>query len=71
MVSQLCLTHSSALLCKNFIGHGSNGVFRSCLVDEVGEFDEGLRSSEDIDFCLRIAATGRWRFDREPQILCC
>ncbi|NEO89602.1 MAG: glycosyltransferase [Moorea sp. SIO3G5] len=60
-----------ALLCKNFIGHGSNGVFRSCLVDEVGEFDEGLRSSEDIDFWLRIAATGRWRFHREPKVLCC
>lgn len=60
-----------ALLCKNFIGHGSNGVFRRCLVDEVGEFDEELRSSEDVDFWLRIATTQRWRFHREPQVLCC
>lgn len=60
-----------ALLYKNFIGHGSNAVFRRCIFDEVGEFDEGLRSSEDIDFWLRIAATGRWRFQRVPQILCC
>ncbi|BAY25923.1 glycosyltransferase involved in cell wall biogenesis [Calothrix sp. NIES-2100] len=59
-----------ALLCKNFIGHGSNAVFRRCLIDEVGEFDETLRSSEDIDFWLRIAATERWRFYREPRILC-
>ncbi|HAA29254.1 MAG TPA: glycosyl transferase [Cyanobacteria bacterium UBA8553] len=59
-----------ALLCKNFIGHGSNAVFRRCIFDEVGEFDEGLRSSEDIDFWLRIAATQRWRFHRIPQVLC-
>lgn len=59
-----------ALLCKNFIGHGSNAVFRRTLFDQVGEFDEGLRSSEDIDFWLRIAATRRWNFHRLPQILC-
>ena len=59
-----------ALLCKNFIGHGSNAVFRRTLFDEVGEFDEGLRSSEDIDFWLRIAATRRWHFHRLPQVLC-
>lgn len=59
-----------ALLCKNFVGHGSNAVFRRTLFDQVGEFDEGLRSSEDIDFWLRIAATRRWHFHRLPQILC-
>ncbi|BAY61495.1 glycosyltransferase involved in cell wall biogenesis [Calothrix brevissima NIES-22] len=59
-----------ALLYKNFIGHGSNAVFRRCLINEVGDFDETLRSSEDIDFWLRIAATKRWEFDREPRILC-
>ena len=58
-----------ALLCKNFIGHGSNAVFRRSLIDEVGGFDETLRSSEDIDFWLRIAATGKWRFHREPRTL--
>lgn len=60
-----------ALLCKNFIGHGSNAVFRRCIFEEVGEFDETLRSSEDIDFWLRIAATQHWRFHRVPQVLCC
>ena len=60
-----------ALLCKNFVGHGSNAVFRRCLFNEVGEFDETLRSSEDVDFWLRIAATQRWRFYREPRVLCC
>jgi cellulose synthase/poly-beta-1,6-N-acetylglucosamine synthase-like glycosyltransferase len=60
-----------SLLCKNFMGHGSNAVFRRVLVQEVGEFDETLRSSEDLDFWLRVAATGRWHFHREPQALCC
>lgn len=60
-----------ALLCKNFIGHGSNAVFRREIIEEVGGFDETLPSSEDIDFWLRIAATRRWQFDREPKILCC
>ncbi|MGH7998659.1 MAG: glycosyltransferase family 2 protein, partial [Brasilonema sp.] len=59
-----------ALLCKNFIGHGSNAVFRHCLVDEVGEFNEELRSWEDVDFWLRIAATQKWCFYRHKRILC-
>lgn len=62
--------HLFALLCKNFIGHGSNGVFRRALVDQIGGFDEQLPSAEDIDFWLRIAATGQWRFGREPRALC-
>ncbi|ARV57620.1 glycosyl transferase [Nostocales cyanobacterium HT-58-2] len=59
-----------ALLCKNFVGHGSNAVFRRCLYDEVGEFDEELRSCEDLDFWLRVAGTRRWQFYREPRVLC-
>ncbi|NJN29589.1 MAG: glycosyltransferase family 2 protein [Synechococcales cyanobacterium RM1_1_8] len=59
-----------ALLCKNFVGHGSNGVFRRSLLAEVGNFDPALASAEDIDFWLRIAATGRWGFYREPRALC-
>ncbi|MEX0269956.1 glycosyltransferase family 2 protein [Leptolyngbyaceae cyanobacterium UHCC 1019] len=59
-----------ALLCKNFIGHGSNAVLRRCLFDEMGYFDETLRSSEDIDFWLRIAATQNWQFHRESKALC-
>lgn len=57
-----------ALLCKNFVGHGSNAVFRRCIFDEAGEFDEGLRSYEDLDFWLRIAALKRWCFYREPRV---
>lgn len=58
-----------ALLYKNFIGHGSNAVFRRSIFYEVGGFDENLRSSEDIDLWLRVAALKRWRFYREPRVL--
>ncbi len=58
-----------ALLCKNFVGHGSNAVFRRCLISEVGGFNERLRSWEDVDLWLRIAATQKWHFYREPRIL--
>ncbi len=59
-----------ALLCKNFVAHGSNAVFRRCLIAEVGGFNESLRSCEDVDLWLRIAATQKWHFYREKRILC-
>ncbi|MUG96107.1 glycosyltransferase [Scytonema sp. UIC 10036] len=59
-----------ALLCKNFVGHGSNAVFHRSLIGEVGEFDESLRSSEDIDFWLRVATTRKWQFYRDKSTLC-
>ncbi|MDX2098984.1 MAG: glycosyltransferase family 2 protein [Leptolyngbyaceae cyanobacterium bins.59] len=59
-----------AMLCKNFIGHGSNAILRRDVIDDVGEFDESLRSYEDADFWARTAATGRWKFYREPHALC-
>jgi glycosyltransferase involved in cell wall biosynthesis len=59
-----------ALLYKNFVGHGSNAMFRRSLIDEVGGFDEGLVSVEDLDFWLRIAETGKWGFYRDRQVLC-
>lgn len=58
-----------ALLCKNCVGHGSNGVFRRSLLDQVGNFDETLRSCEDIDFWLRIAALDGGGFYRDSQPL--
>lgn len=58
-----------ALLCKNFVGNGSNAVFRRCIVEQVGEFNEDLRSSEDVDYWLRIAALRCWSFYRVPQAL--
>jgi glycosyltransferase involved in cell wall biosynthesis len=60
-----------ALLCKNFVGHGSNAVFRKCIFEEAGEFDETLRSCEDVDYWLRVAALNTWQFYREPQALSC
>lgn len=59
-----------ALLCKNFVGHGSNAVFRRSIFEEVGGFDETLPSCEDVDFWLRIAATRHWDFYLVPEVLC-
>lgn len=58
-----------ALLCKNFVGHGSNAVFRRSLVEVVGAFDETLRSAEDMDFWLRVAAANLGGFWRDPRPL--
>jgi glycosyltransferase involved in cell wall biosynthesis len=60
-----------SLLCKNFVGHGSNAVFRRCIVEQVGFFDETLRSSEDVDYWIRIATLGCWTFYRVPLPLSC
>lgn len=58
-----------SLLCKNFVGHGSNAVFRQSLVKKIGLFDETLQSCEDLDFWLRIAEA-EGKFYRIPEILC-
>jgi len=58
-----------ALLFKDFVGNGSNGVFRRRLFEDAGAFDEQLPSCEDLDFWLRIAALGCWRFERIKQNL--
>jgi glycosyltransferase involved in cell wall biosynthesis len=60
-----------ALLCKNFIGHGSNAVFRRRIVEQVGFFSEALKSSEDIDYWIRIATLGYWTFYRDSRPLVC
>lgn len=60
-----------SLLCKNFVGHGSNAIFRSSIVDEIGYFDETLKSSEDLDYWIRIAMLEKWVFYREPRPLVC
>lgn len=59
-----------AMLCKNFIGHGSNAIFRRALFDQIGGFNESLRSCEDLDFWLKVAEQGSHRFYRHPQVLC-
>lgn len=57
------------LLDWNFIASGSNPLIRMKAIESVGEFDPTLRSCEDWDFWLRLAA--RWTFVvvPKPQIL--
>jgi glycosyltransferase involved in cell wall biosynthesis len=59
----------TALMCKNFIIHGSNAVLRRQVFDQVGLFDETLASVEDLDLWLRIASHGQWQFHRDRQVL--
>lgn len=57
------------LLVWNFIASGSNPLIRREAIESIGEFDPTLRSCEDWDFWLRLAA--RWQFVvvPKPQIL--
>lgn len=59
----------AALMCKNFVVHGSNAMVRRAVFDQVGEFDETLASVEDLDMWLRIASTGQWKFQRDRCVL--
>lgn len=44
------------LLLHNFISSGSNILVRRQFIERVGEFDPSLRSAEDWDYYLRLAA---------------
>jgi glycosyltransferase involved in cell wall biosynthesis len=59
----------SALMCKNFVVHGSNAVIRRSVFDRVGLFDETLASVEDLDLWLRIASDHTWQFHRDDRVL--
>jgi glycosyltransferase involved in cell wall biosynthesis len=53
------------LLIHNFIASGSNVMLRREAIASVGEFDPTLRSCEDWDYWLRVAA--RWSFVVVPK----
>jgi glycosyltransferase involved in cell wall biosynthesis len=53
------------LLVSCFVASGSNALVRRALLDDVGPFDETLRSCEDWEFWLRAAP--RWPFVLVPR----
>jgi glycosyltransferase involved in cell wall biosynthesis len=53
------------LLVNNFLHNGSNPLIRKEAIESVGEFDPTLKSCEDWDFYLRLAA--RWPFVLVPK----
>ncbi len=59
----------SKLLLGNFIASGSNIMIRQKAIASVGEFDPTLRSCEDWDFYLRLAANWHFVVVPKPQIL--
>lgn len=53
------------LLVNNFIANGSNILVRKNAIEAVGEFEPTLKSSEDWDFYIRLAA--KWHFVVVPK----
>jgi glycosyltransferase involved in cell wall biosynthesis len=57
------------LLVDNFISNGSNILLRRELVAEAGIFDPSLKSAEDWDFYIRLAARSEFAVVPKYQIL--
>lgn len=57
--------YAKLLVSGNFIASGSNCLIRKQAIESVGEFDSALKSCEDWDFYLRLAA--RWSFVVVPK----
>lgn len=57
------------LLCKNFISSGSNILVRKGYIEAAGRFDPSLKSVEDWDYYLRLAAICPFAVVPEYQIL--
>jgi glycosyltransferase involved in cell wall biosynthesis len=57
------------LLLGNFIGNGSNILARTEAIESVGEFEPTLKSCEDWDYYLRLAAKWEFVLVPEPQVL--
>lgn len=57
------------LLVNNFIGNGSNILIKREAFDLVGNFNPSLKSCEDWDYYLRLAAKCRFAVVPEHQIL--
>ncbi|BAB74766.1 alr3067 [Nostoc sp. PCC 7120 = FACHB-418] len=57
------------LLIKNFLQNGSNPLIRRAAIDSVGLFDPTLKSCEDWDFYLRLAAKWQFALVKKAQII--
>lgn len=57
------------LLVKNFVQNGSNPLIRREVIESVGTFDPTLKSCEDWDFYLRLAAKWNFALVKKAQII--
>ncbi|MGI0034389.1 MAG: glycosyltransferase [Nitrososphaera sp.] len=57
----------ASLLWTRFIGNGSSIMINRSCIDEVGLFDETLRSAEDYDWWLRACLLHGYRFFHIPR----
>ena len=57
------------LLVKNFLQNGSNPLIRKEAIDTIGFFNPTLKSCEDWDFYLRLAAKWNFALVQKPQVI--
>ncbi len=57
------------LLVSNFLHNGSNPLIRLSAIDTIGFFDLKIKSCEDWDFYLRLAAKWNFVLVQKPQII--
>ncbi len=57
------------LLIGNFLHNGSNPLIRKPAIDSIGFFDIKIKSCEDWDFYLRLAAKWNFVLVQKPQII--
>jgi glycosyltransferase involved in cell wall biosynthesis len=57
------------LLIKNFVQSGSNPLIHKKIIDSIGCFDPELKTCEDWDFYLRVAAKWDFALVRKAQII--
>jgi len=58
-----------ALVARNHIGNGSTPIVRRECFEQAGMFDESLKSCEDLEMWVRIAACTEYRLRRIPEVL--
>ena len=57
------------LVRRNHIGNGSSPILRSECFKDAGLFAEDLRSCEDYEMWVRVAALTQWRIQLVPEVL--
>lgn len=69
-LTSLCRSPSAKdLTRRNHVGNGSTSIVRRACFEQAGLFDEGMRSCEDLDMWIRIAAETSFRLHLIPELL--
>ncbi|MGA9510114.1 MAG: glycosyltransferase [Candidatus Sulfotelmatobacter sp.] len=69
LISRCKQPKAQDLALRNHIGNGSNPILRRECFEEAGLFAEELRSCEDYEMWVRIAACTQWKVRLIPEVL--